>query len=747
MLSTHNRLRADLIRDDGVQQRAYGELFCPLRRRPAFCLGAWGGGGNSWLSHQRMAHARAAGLEATVFSGDIRAGVRPCPYSSTSFRHGGKGDVRKPCLTDPAFWEAETERLHKVARTHRRADVFAYSLGDEICLDVANTSLCRSPTCLGAFRAWLRERYGSLPRLNESWGAGFTGWDEVVPQSRGQASGTGNLAPWLTHRLFMDRVFAQGLRRARDILHEIDPEVPVGAEGLWGSASAYGMDWPLLVEHLDFLGPYWDNRTTIECIRSFRRPGTVTATWFGNYGEQGVDPDLLRWLPWNAVINGWTSVWWYAEYRAVQFGATATGWAPDFRPTQGLAAALREVAEIRSGAATLLHTSRRLHDGIAVVYSRPSLHVWGDVANDLLVALEDLGFQAEMVNASDLPGDRLKAGQYRALILPGVAALSEAEAREVHRFVERGGTALAMLPPALYDPNGRPRVSPLATTFGFSSDSPTVDKVSAVVKPPDGPAFRVGRRATVTCAEDTETIAPFDDGTPAAVRRPLGRGLAVLFAFSLDGYVRARAARDGDLAPRAFLRAVLEGIGLQPYVRVEADRPVRGLELCRFSDGPNTYTALTFQPLGRPRLRQTRSYDLKLRFPEPRLTYDVRKGVRIGLVDSVDVRLGGGDSMLLAHLDREPTLPELSLSGNLVDRGAEVVARIAPQEGAPRVLSCTVTQPDGRVADFWNRTVTADRHGAEIRLNVALNAPAGAYMVRCRDVATGQTAEKVFQVR
>ena len=746
MLSTHSRLRADLVGENGVLQRAYGELFCPLRRRPDFCLGAWGGGGNSWLSRQRMTHARDAGLETVVFSGDIRAGVRPCPYSTTSFRHGGKGDVRKPCLTDPAFWEKETERLHKVARTHRRADVFAYSLGDEICLDVGNTSLCRSPTCLAAFRAWLRERYGSLPRLNESWDTAFAAWEEVVPQSRKQASDTGNLAPWLTHRLFMDRVFAEGLRRARDILHELDPETPVGAEGLWGSASAYGMDWPQLAESLDFLGPYWDNRTTIECIRSFRKPDTVTATWFGNYGEKGIDRDLLRWLPWNAVVNGWTSVWWYAEYRAVQFGATATGWAPDFRPTHGLATALREVAEIRNGVAALLRGARRMHDGIAVLYSRPGIHIWGDVANDVLVALEDLGLQAEMVSTSDLATDRLEVGQYRALILPGVAALSEAEAERIRRFVELGGAALAVLPPALYDANGRPGPSPLGPTFGFSSADPAIGKVSAAVKPPDGPAFRIGRRAALELCEQAEAIAPFDDGSPAAVRLRVGRGRAVLLAFGFDGYARARAGRDGDLELRAFLRAVLEEMGVQPAVRVEADRPVRGLELCRFSDGVNTYTALTLEPLGR-RLRQIRPHDLRLRFQGRRLTYDVRKGARIGVVDSVDARLGCGDALLLARLDQEPVPPVLRLASDLVDPGAEVVAGILPRAGPRRVLYCTVTQPDGRVADFWSRTVVAGRQGGEMRMSVALNAPAGSYVVRCRDVATGQTAEDVFRVR
>ena len=47
---------------------------------------------------------------------------------------------------------------------------------------------------------------------------------------------------------------------------------------------------------------------------------------------------LLRWFPWNVLLHQYNSIWWYPEYRAVQFGAETTGLAPDFRPTEGFAA-------------------------------------------------------------------------------------------------------------------------------------------------------------------------------------------------------------------------------------------------------------------------------------------------------------------------------------------------------------------------------------------------------------------------
>ncbi len=447
MLSAYSALTMDLRLPGGMLlDRAKTDLYVPLRARRDFSLGVWGGGGGSWLSTQRWALDKRLGVDTTIFSGDIKEGIRATPYASTRFRHGGKGEVRKPCLTDPEFWEEETDRLTKTAKSLAKTDVFAYSLGDEICLDVGNSDLCRSDTCLAGFREWLKGRYESLTALNRAWGTEFDSWHEVMPSTRAEADKphkARNLVSWFEHRLYMDTVFGDGLAKARDIIHTIDPGVPVGAEGLWGSTSAYGMDWWPMSKELRLLVPYWSARLSVEAIRSLQQPGTITGTWFGNYGQEGIDEAKLRWFPWNVLMHQYNSIWWYAEYRGLHFGATPTALAPDYRPTAGFTAALEEIAEIRQGFDGLLLRGTRAHDGIAVVYSRPSIHVWGNKCSRLLDAMEEIGLQYDVIPVDGLSAAALREGGYKKVVLPGNCMLSAEAERGILEFLREGGSVLA----------------------------------------------------------------------------------------------------------------------------------------------------------------------------------------------------------------------------------------------------------------------------------------------------------------
>lgn len=747
MLSTYSRLRVDLLRDGQTVHRASGDLFVPLRRRPEFALGGWGGGGDSWLSHVRYQHGRRLGLDTVIFNGDIRADVRPTPYITSKFRHGGKGVVRKPCLTDPAFWQAERKHLHDRARSIAHADVFTYSLGDEICLDVGNTSVCRSPTCLAGFRAWLRKQYPTLAALNAEWDTAFANWAAVTPKSRKEAGESGNLAPWLDHRLFMDRVFAEGLNRARDLIHEIEPGVPVGAEGLWGSASAYGMDWWLITRKLDTLAPYWRRLLMRECIRSFKDRDCITGTWFGSYGEQSIDEQYLRWLPWNVLLHQFNSVWWYPEFRAVQFGAAATALAPDYRPTKGFRASLDEIAEIRSGVGALLLNLRRANDGIAVLYSRPCVHIRRADVGQLLIAIEDLGFQYDMVCSTQLSADWLRDHRYRLLVMPDICALSDAEAAEVTEFVGRGGRVLAMLPPGVYDEHGRPRAESVVNQlFGVEGLDAGVGGDIRKVQPADGTSsFEVAQTADLDEIAGATILATFDNAAPAAMCHRFGSGQAALLCFSFNGFDRARMLWQSELPMRRFLGSVMRLLEASPRIVIESPAPIRGLEVAAFVDGPNEYVAMTLEPIGPLRSRGHHPVQLELKMHERRLTYDVRARKALGVVDRVGVALKPGACQVFARLAELPPAPSVQIAPGAVPQGSSITVNCIAGGGLVRVLQLRVTRPDGTQAAWWNQNVVVSNGNAQVPLPVALNALPGEYVVTVRDAITGQTASGKFR--
>ncbi|GLW33164.1 beta-galactosidase [Actinoplanes regularis] len=87
-----------------------------------------------------------------------------------------------------------------------------------------------SDDAANAFRAWLRDRYSTLDRLNEAWGTDFwsqrySDWDQILPPR--QAATHPNPTRNLDFKRFSSDALKDHLRAERDLLRELTPDVPV----------------------------------------------------------------------------------------------------------------------------------------------------------------------------------------------------------------------------------------------------------------------------------------------------------------------------------------------------------------------------------------------------------------------------------------------------------------------------------------------------------------------------------------
>lgn len=113
---------------------------------------------------------------------------------------------------------------------------------------------------------------------------------------------------------------------------------------------------------------------------------------------------------------------------------------------------------------------------VGLVYSQQTAAFYGGSRAQEKVEQHILGFYQALVEARipfDMVHDRMLAAEhvdrYRLLILPNVAALSDAQCRQLREYVQRGGSLLATYETSLYDEWGTPRQDfGLADLFGVS---------------------------------------------------------------------------------------------------------------------------------------------------------------------------------------------------------------------------------------------------------------------------------------
>lgn len=341
-----------------------------------------------------------------------------------------------------------TKRLGKIAPLHP----LAYYLADESSLTTYTDAfdVGWSPEALAGFRAWLQREYPSLGALNASWGTSFASWAEVVPMTTGEAQRHGNYAPWSDHRVYMEREFIDALRKARDIVREIDPGAPASISGTQVPTAHNGANWYEIDQIIDYLQPYSGGNQNP--MHHLFRPG-ILLTGFTGYGLTG---PALHHEQWERLFYGHTgaSIFWH--YTILNPDLTLSEQGKDLSEAFG---------KIQSGIGRVFMNSKVREDGVAIHFSMASIRgawiqdgkILPTIANvnrtsknyvDLVKrrdawvkALEGQGIQFRFLATPQIENGELE--KFKVLILPYSIALSDAEARAIERFVARGGTVYA----------------------------------------------------------------------------------------------------------------------------------------------------------------------------------------------------------------------------------------------------------------------------------------------------------------
>jgi hypothetical protein len=765
----------------------FAELRLRFLRERAMDTGfTWGGAVNDELHMPRgwfgvywydRGPTTPEGMERAIAAFEGTGDVDSLPYLVKKELYRRTADTRFLVRTPSFDAPLVLERLRGLARTAAREkavyNMDYYFVGDEGSLGsyADAVDFCWGKHTLAGLRAWLREQYGSLDALNATWGSAFSDWDAVLPLTTEAARREGRYAPWADHRTYMEVSFARAYQTVREGVREGDPEGRIALSGTQVTNPWNGCDWHRLDAVIDdFLSYSGGNQWDIH--RSFARPGARIGFWTG-YGRSGA---AVKHEVWTAALQGvlHPQLFWSPSIINPDMTFSRSG--------RDLGEAFRALRF--EGIGRLLMESERLHDGVAVHYSMPSVHAAGILGrherdeaakgrtsfpanrDGWVRLLDDLGLSFRFVAAPQIEGGALRGT--RVLVLPHSTALSDGEAAEIRRFVEKGGVLLADAGAGLFDEHVAWRgEGALDGLLGITAPPPRERTAAAarvggtVVPTAEGRALglRAGDLAGLEAVERTVRASAGRalarvGGVDVAVLSRAGAGRAVYLNTLLDREAEGRAAA------REVVRAVLADAGVRPAVSVSdpAGRPVDRVRVARYRFGVHEVVALlsgrldvrtafardgvtVFEDQDRGRVVR---HEVDVSLPRRAHVANARTGDSLGETDRLRLTLTAGDALVLTL---GPPASPLRLEGpTRATRGeAASFATAGPAEGR-RLLRWHVHGPDGTFLPEYAQVALAEGGPARFVLPSALDDPPGEYRLRVADVLTGASAETTLRL-
>ena len=392
--------------------------------------------------------------------------------------------TREVTLESPEFESGIRAQLDKSLRPLAPLKPMACYLADESSLTFYADAfdVDWAPESLAGLRRWLKDEYGTLDALNASWGTSFADWDRVEPMTTEQAQKHGNYAPWADHRSYMETQFVAAFGKARDLVHDIDPKLRASISGTQVPTAHNGCNWYRIDQEIDYLQPY--SGGCQDPMHYLFRPG-LTITGFTGYGLVG---DQVQHEQWRRLFYGHSgaSIFWHYTLLNPDLTMSAQG--------QALAQAF---GRLQSGIARVFMNSTVHEDGVAIHFSMPSIRgAWitdgkisagvggaeGKTSKNFaelenrrkawVKQFETSGVQFRFLATSQIESGMLE--NYRTLILPYSIAITDREAKEIERFMARGGMVYGDDQTGRMDGRCHWRKQPLwdETTKGFVPTGP-----------------------------------------------------------------------------------------------------------------------------------------------------------------------------------------------------------------------------------------------------------------------------------
>jgi len=415
------------------------------------------------------------------------------------YRHGQR---RHYNYNAPIYRELSARIVRKMAEHYKdHPAVVGWQIDNELNCEI---NVFYAEADHAAFRVWLREKYGSLDRLNAAWGAVFwnqtyTDWEQVRLTGPTPSDSPNPHQALDEKRFFSDSAISFAKLQA-DILRDVAPGHWVTTNGLFGHLDSH----KLTEQCLDFMS--YDSYPNFSTIYPDKGPDPLLdrrwgwnlsaardmspnfcvmeqqsgpGGWVNRMEMPAPKPGQMRLWTYQSIAHGADMVL-YFRWRTAVFG-TEIYWhgLNDYHnePNRRIAEARRIGEELRSVETALAGTRYRAEAAIVRSYANEwdgELDRWHGPLTDRSSLAWFKAFQRSHIPVDTLFLDEStpleKLSRYKLLVYPHAAVISDAVASLLEAYVREGGTIVFGCRSGYKDERGhcymRPLPGPLAELCG-----------------------------------------------------------------------------------------------------------------------------------------------------------------------------------------------------------------------------------------------------------------------------------------
>lgn len=441
---------------------------------------------------------------------------------------------------------------------------------------------------------WLKSKFSSIEELNECLGEAYSSWEEIQPPTHQEM-----ITPYIFYTKFRMESLAEQIRWIYSIVKTEDPNHPVITHShSWGTPNVdlgvarLGAGWDdwLLAKEVDYYGTslhsmYYESqhRNPKDFIRTIVNLETKRSITKGEYIVSELTSGITRHKNMNVPIkekemlyNLWLCVAHNAkgiimwQFKPERYTVEAGGCGlinmdgtENYR-TEEFKAFVKTFKENEDIFTNLKHIKSK----VGIFYSMHSSIVAS--VNKMLNYQDAFHGASYMLWMSNIVFDIIRSGDnledYSFIYLPMPICISQNGAKDLLRFVERGGILISEAGLCSYEENGFFSVK--VPGYGFSEVAGVLEREiipedgTLKIRTNFGDIYALGEKRTIEFLKDYEIIGEFEDRKPAIIgcKHGLGKIIYILTYPSLF------YEKTGDIES---LKIINKLFGLEPEVIVE----------------------------------------------------------------------------------------------------------------------------------------------------------------------------------